>query len=249
MTAKQLKINSNQVFIFETAQQLVRDLAIKLHDYAAEKAQQHRQFYLSLAGGTTPKQLYTCLATDASFDRQLWQHFEIFFGDERYVPHTSADSNYKMAKEAWLDHVSIPAQQIHPIPTHCQKSEDCALAYAQAMNFLPMVNGLPCFDVILLGMGDDGHTASLFPNTPVLQQTQKWVDSVYVAKHDSQRITFTYPLINNAQQIFVLVTGESKAAMLKRVFYEPKANLPIQQIENRAGLTWFLDAAAAAELI
>jgi 6-phosphogluconolactonase len=154
-----------------------------------------------------------------------------------------------MAKLAWLDRVSIPPQQIHPMPTHCVNIEKCVEEYTLVLNTMPKQNGIPCFDLILLGMGDDGHTASLFPDTPVLQETQKWLASVHVAKLDSRRITFTYPLINNALEIIVLVTGANKAEMLKRVLHEPAANLPIQHVRNRAGVHWFVDAAAAAGLV
>ena len=246
--AKRIKIDSHQVHIEDDANGLIAALTTYIRAAANAQRQQQRHYYLSLAGGTTPKQLYTSLAKDPHFDNELWQYFEIYFGDERYVPHTSVDSNYKMAKQAWLDRVPIPQQQIHPVPTHCTQIAKCVEEYTSVLNAIPKVNGIPCFDLILLGMGDDGHTASLFPDTPILQETQKWLASVYVAKLDSQRISFTYPLINNAKEIIVLVTGANKAAMLKRVFYEPAANLPIQHIKPRNGVTWFVDAAAAAEL-
>lgn len=246
---KKLKIDSHQIHIDDDVETLIANLTLLIHDAAKAKQALGQHYYISLGGGTTPKRLYQALASDQRFSTDLWQSFEIYLGDERYVPHTSADSNYQMIKQAWLDQVPIPASQIHPIPTHCEDVDRCARDYADVVNAIPKLNALPCFDLILLGMGDDGHTASLFPDTPVLEETQKLVAAVYVAKLDSQRITSTYPLINNAKQVLVLVTGQNKAAMLKRVFYEKQAKLPIQRIRNRHGVLWFLDSAAATELV
>jgi len=246
--AKRFKIATHHVHIEDDVEHLVAELTTHIRAAANARRQQQRHYYLSLAGGTTPKRLYTSLAADPHFDVELWRCFEIYFGDERYVPHSSTDSNYHMAKLAWLDLVSIPPQQIHPVPTHCVNIEKCVEEYNSQLNSMPKQNGIPCFDLVLLGMGDDGHTASLFPGTPVLEETRKWLASVNVTKLDSRRVTFTYPLINNAQEIIVLVTGANKAGMLKRVLHEPAANLPIQNIRNRAGVHWYVDAAAAAEL-
>ena len=245
---KQLTIGSHQVHVAEDADSLIAALTTHIYSAATMQHQHQRHYYLSLAGGSTPKRLYASLAGDARFDQAVWQSFEIYFGDERYVPHTSSESNYRMAKQAWLDHVPIPTPQIHPVPTHCAQIESCVQAYTAILDAMPKHNGIPCFDLILLGMGDDGHTASLFPGTPALEETRQWLASVYVAKLDSQRITFTYPLINNAKEIIVLVTGANKAAMLKRVLQDPGARLPIQAVKPAAGVHWFVDAAAAAEL-
>ena len=247
--AKRIKIDAHQLHVEDDVGQLIAELTTHIRAAANAQRQHQRHYYLSLAGGSTPKRLYTSLAGDPHFDRELWQYFEIYFGDERYVPHTSVDSNYHMAQQAWLVHVPIPKPQIHPIPTHCTNIEKCVQEYSAVLNAMPKHNRIPCFDLVLLGMGDDGHTASLFPDTPVLQETQKWVASVYVTKLESQRISLTYPLINNAKEIVVLVTGANKAAMLKRVFHDPDANLPIQRIKPQSGIHWFVDAAAAAELV
>ena len=248
-TGKQIQIDRHRITVFADDQALIRVLATQIHTSVDEKIRQKQHYYLSLAGGTTPRHLYSYLAQDARFTQLHWQHLEVFFGDERYVPHDSAESNYKMAKEAWLDHVAIPKSQIHPIPTHCQESDDCAAEYARILKSLPMKKGVPCFDLVLLGMGDDGHTASLFPNTPVLDEQKQWVASVYVAKFNNTRITLTYPILDHANRIIVLVTGEGKADTLKRVMHDPSAQFPIQKIHNDNGIDWYLDAAAAAELV
>ncbi len=248
-TGRQIQIDQHRITVFTDDQALIEALATQIHTSLDEKIRLKQRYYLSLAGGTTPRHLYRYLAQDVRFTQQHWQQLEIFFGDERYVPHDSAESNFKMAKEAWLDHVTIPKTQIHPIPTHYQESNECAAEYARSLTTLPMTNGVPCFDLILLGMGDDGHTASLFPGTPVLDETKKWVASVHVARLNSVRITLTYPILNHARKIIVLVTGAGKAETLKRVMHEPSAQFPIQKIQNTNGVDWYLDAAAAAELV
>jgi len=247
-TGRQIRIKQHRLTIYADSQHLITALAGQIHGMVTQQRAQQQRFFMSLAGGTTPKALYTHLAKDRSFTASDWQQFEIFFGDERYVPHDSADSNFNMAREAWLNYVPIPKSQVHPIPTDCADADSCASQYAITLASVPKRNDIPRFDLILLGMGDDGHTASLFPDTPVLQEQQKWVAGVYVAKFNSQRITLTYPVLNNASKVIVLVTGESKAVTIKRVMHDAAAHFPIQQLNNPEGVDWYLDEAAAAEL-
>ncbi len=243
-----LTLNSNRVFIHDDVDALIVHLASVIQAAAVDCQAAGRHYYLSLAGGSTPKRLYASLARDDRFDSALWSAFEIYFGDERYVPHDSEDSNYRMVKQAWLDHVPIPAAQVHPVPTQCSDIQDCARNYADQLATLPQQNGVPCFDLALLGMGDDGHTASLFPGTPVLNETSRFAAEVFVSKLDSYRITLTYPVLNNARRVVAMVTGQAKARMLKQVLTGPDKEYPIQRISNPHGVDWFVDRAAAEAL-
>jgi len=245
---RQLKIDQHRISIFDSSVSLVRALTSEILVDLEHCLHEKRHYYLSLAGGSTPKQLYSHLAKEENITAQHWQQLEVYFGDERYVPHEHAESNYKMAREAMLDHVSIPSRQIHPIPTDCGMVDDCVERYSASLCNVPMRNGFPNFDLMLLGMGEDGHTASLFPGTPVLTEQTRWIAAVDVAKFNSQRITLTYPVINHAKRIVVMVTGQGKAATIHRVMRDPDAHLPIQDIHIAGGIDWYLDAAAAAEL-
>lgn len=247
-TERHMTIGKHRIHVFADTQSLVDTLTTELHQLLSISITRQQRFYLSLAGGTTPKQLYRTLAHDTRFTAQHWQQLEVCFGDERYVSHDDPQSNYKMVTEAWFDYVLIPKNQIHPIPTDCKNVEDCAILYAQQLTNIPQQHGLPCFDLMLLGIGEDGHTASLFPDTPVLNEQTKWAASVYVAKYSSQRITLTYPVINHAKKVAVIATGEGKSVILKQIMRQPEANLPVQKIRNAHGIDWYLDVAAAAEL-
>ncbi|MEO0457519.1 MAG: 6-phosphogluconolactonase [Cyanobacteria bacterium P01_A01_bin.114] len=199
---------------------------------------------IALSGGSTPKPLYAALAK-ADLP---WDKLYIFWGDERYVPHEHADSNLKMARESWLDQVSIPAEQVLAVATDLENPEASARQYQETLQqFFP--NELPPrFDVILLGMGDDGHTASLFPHTPVLQETERWV--AVGEKAGQPRITFTAPLINQARTVIFLVAGANKQAALSQVFSETASptDYPSKLVQPQGELYWLMDEAAAKGL-
>jgi 6-phosphogluconolactonase len=197
---------------------------------------------IALAGGSTPKPLYEAIATQD----MPWDKIHIFWGDERYVPATHPDSNEGMARSAWLSKVPIPAANIHPMPT---KEAEPALAAQkheiQIQEFFKIGSGtFPAFDIILLGMGDDGHTASLFPHTPALNVSDRLVT---VGNKDGQpRLTFTVPLINHARSVFFLVAGASKQPALTQVFADQgdAAAYPSRLIQPDGELYWLLDQAA-----
>lgn len=201
---------------------------------------------IALSGGSTPQPLYAALA-DADLP---WQQIHIFWGDERYVPAEHPDSNYGMAKQVWLDLVPIPAANIHPIPTDLADPQLAATAYDRQISthFAPAVGAIPVFDIILLGMGDDGHTASLFPHTAALAVVDRLVT---VGDKDGQpRITFTFPLINHAGSVIFLISGTSKQAALAEIF-APVGDLaayPSRGVRPEGELLWLLDAAAGAQL-
>lgn len=202
---------------------------------------------IALAGGSTPKPLYEKLAA-----HQLpWENIHIFWGDERYVPADHPDSNQRMARQAWLDRIEIPAANIHPIPTTIQDPQQDAAFYDQALRdfFQVSVGQMPVFDIILLGMGDDGHTASLFPRTDALEVSDRLVT---VGNKDGEpRITFTVPLINAAHTIIFLIAGQSKQDALQKIFHEPVdgRDYPSKLIApNQGVLWWLLDATAGDRL-
>ncbi len=204
------------------------------------------RFTIALAGGSTPKPLYEALAQESL----PWSKIHIFWGDERYVPATDDNSNQKMARSAWLDRIDIPQGNIHPMNTTAgDPHRDAKQHQRELQQFFQTSPGeLPTFDLILLGMGDDGHTASLFPHTSALEVTDEWVT---VGEKDGQpRITFTFPVINQARCVLFLVAGENKRPALKEVFAEEgdAQNYPSRSIQPQGELMWLLDRDAAAEL-
>ncbi|MEL6440896.1 MAG: 6-phosphogluconolactonase [Cyanobacteria bacterium J06621_8] len=203
------------------------------------------QFTIALSGGSTPKPLYAALATQDL----PWSKIHIFWGDERYVPATHTDSNQLMARQAWLNQIPIPQENIHPMVTTSDDPEvDAAQHEAELREFWQMPSGFPRFDLILLGMGDDGHTASLFPRTPALTVSDRLIT---VGNKDGQpRLTFTVPLINHARCVLFVVAGANKRSALKQIF-APQGNeqqYPSRLIQPQGKLLWLLDYEAGAEL-
>ncbi|MBM0741194.1 6-phosphogluconolactonase [Phormidium sp. CLA17] len=200
---------------------------------------------IALAGGGTPKPLYEKLA-----EQDLpWEKIHVFWGDERYVPADHPDSNEGMARRAWLDKVPLPPANIHPIPTGATDPADAAAQHeAELQAFFKLSAGtFPAFDIILLGIGDDGHTASLFPHTDALQVRDRLIT---VGNKDGQpRITFTATLINHAYTALFLVAGASKRPALDHIFAPDDDTLyPARLIQPQGELWWLLDQAAGAEL-
>jgi 6-phosphogluconolactonase len=201
---------------------------------------------LALAGGSTPKPVYEAL----SLLNLPWERLHIFWGDERYVSRDHPDSNQGMARQAWLDKIDIPPENIHPMPTDSQDAVLDAQKYETQLRQWFKLTGseFPTFDLILLGMGDDGHTASLFPHTAALDVGDR---SITVGDKDGQpRITFTVPLINHARSVLFLVSGESKRPALAQVFAEVSdaRAYPSRLIHPQGELIWLLDQAAGAAL-
>ena len=201
-------------------------------------------FYVALAGGSTPKGLYQKLATSPYNEQIDWSRVHLFFGDERCVPHTHDDSNFKMANHAMIDHVSIPDENVHRMPTEKVDAAEVAEAYAQTMQ--EVMDGAP-FDLLLLGLGPDGHIASLFPDTPALDVTDTLTTSLFVEKFESWRVTMTYPVINAARQVIVFISGEAKAAIVKDITGDAISGLPVQRLAPQNDYFWFMDKAAAGQ--
>lgn len=235
-----------------TPQDLFQAAAEEVIRSATDAVAQRGRFTIALSGGSTPRNLYTLIAANASTTLP-WDQMFFFWGDERHVPPDSPDSNYRMAKEALLSKVPIPAANIFPIPAENPDASAAAETYEQTLQkFFAVAPGeFPRFDLILLGMGPDGHTASLFPETAALQEKSRLVVANWVEKLGSSRITFTLPLLNAARCVAFLVSGADKAAALHEVLEgnAPAEKYPSRLVQPRDGkLIWFVDRAAASGL-
>ncbi len=209
------------------------------------------RFVAVLAGGSTPRRTYALLANADYAERVPWESVWIVFGDERDVSADSPDSNARMAREALLDHVPIPEEQILTMQGDSDQPARAAWFYEEKLRELYPDAGWPEFDLVLLGLGEDGHTASLFPGTDAVDEQDKWVVANYLPEAGRWRITLTLPAINHAALILFLVTGAGKAAAVARVFGElpHEGVLPAERIQPVTGdLEVFLDHAAAARL-
>lgn len=220
---------------------------------AAHKAiEQQGRFSVALSGGSTPRALFELLATPEFSSQIDWQRVHVFWGDERGVPPTAPASNYQMANQVLLVRVPIPRENIHRILSE-MPAADAARAYANTLreHFHPEGGALPRFDLILLGLGENGHTASLFPHTKLLHNDTDWVASEYIAEVKMERITLTAPVINAAKEVLFLVTGGDKAPTVRAVLqgeYRPE-DLPAQLVRpSDGGPVWLLDCDAASKL-
>jgi 6-phosphogluconolactonase len=205
-------------------------------------------FRVSLAGGSTPKLLYSLLASDAFRERFPWQRVFWYWGDERFVPHDHRDSNYRMTREAMLARAPVPPENIHPIAV-TGHPDDAALRYERTLQEAYGAPALdparPLFDVTLLGLGADGHTASLLPGEPVLNERTHWVAAVSHGRPEV-RITMTYPAIESSRRVAFLVTGKEKAAIFRSI-RAGTAAVPAARVRPVGELFWFVDSAAAGE--
>jgi 6-phosphogluconolactonase len=229
---------------FESGETLALDVAEWLCDLAQAS---DRAFAVCLSGGSTPRRLYECLAAPEIASRFPWNRTHWFWGDERFVPHDHPDSNYRMTREALLSRVSIPEANIHAVPTEGLSPEEAAIAYEATLKRFygadSLAPGRPLFDVTLLGIGDDGHTASLFPSQPALQETRRWAVAVIGAKAEA-RITLTYPVLDSSREVSFLVTGEAKRDVVTRAQAGDRT-LPAAMVRPVGRLHWFTDRAAA----
>ena len=235
-----------------TPQDLFQAAAEEVIRVASNAVAQRDRFTIALSGGSTPKNLYTLIAANAGSSLP-WEKVFFFWGDERHVPLDDPDSNYRMAKESLLSKLPVPPANIFPVPAGNQDAEAVAEAYEQTLkNFFALKRDeLPRFDLILLGMGPDGHTASLFPETPALGEKSRLVVANWVDKLKTSRITFTLPLLNAARCVVFLVSGTDKAAVLREVLEgdAPGEKYPSKLVRPSNGkLIWFVDRAAASQL-
>ena len=228
--------------------------ALHLVELAEEAVAARGRVRIAVSGGSTPKATFALLADPAHpfLNRMPWSALELFFVDERTVPPDHPESNYRMTREALLDHVNLREDQVHRMQGELEP-EVAAAEYEFDIRRTFRLEGAeaPRFDIVTLGMGDDGHTASLFPHTAALNEMGRLVVANQVPQKDTWRITLTWPVINHAREVFFLIAGADKADRLKEVFIGPKdvERLPSQLIWPASGiLTLILDKAAAAQL-
>lgn len=238
-----------QIIIAENHQEFIRQGAEVILEIGQNALAKRGRFLMVLSGGSTPKPIYQKLASPEYASALDWSKGHIFWSDERAVPPDHPDSNYRMAKETLLDALNIPIANIHRVEAESDPDQAVAAYENELQAFFP--DQTNSFDLVLLGVGDDGHTASLFPGTTALEETEKWVAANFVEKLDSWRITLTYPAINSAANVLFLVSGESKAAALNSVLQldDPGKQFPARLVRPAGGnLIWMLDPAAAGML-
>lgn len=240
-----------EVRIVADAEGLARAGASEFVRAAKEAVRANGVFTVALSGGSTPKGLYSLLASDVSFESQVpWDKTHFFWGDERQVPPDDPDSNYRMTNEAMLSKVPISAANVHRVKGELEDARQAAEDYERALHdFFRLAPGqLPRFDLLLLGMGPDGHTASLFPGTQALSEQKHLVVANWVEKVDSYRITLTLPVLNNAACVVFLVSGAEKAETLRAVLEGEAGSepYPSQLIHpTRGRLIWLVSREAA----
>jgi 6-phosphogluconolactonase len=252
MTMKQ----NPTITICKDADALATQAAERIIQAAAQAIEERGRFMVALAGGSTPEKTYTLLAQPACLPRIDWGKTYLFFGDERFVPPDDPRSNYGMVRRTLLASVPVPADHLFPVPTDRDTADACASAYA---GILRAVFGAtdprrpPRFDLILLGLGDDGHTASLFPHAASLAVEDRWVvaSPPGTLPPPIDRITLTFPVLNAAREVIFLVSGEKKAAVLQELL----EGLPSREQRPASGvhpddgaLIWLIDEAAAQRL-
>jgi len=228
------------VYVYESADEVARAAAEEFIVLVAGVLADGAVARVALAGGSTPKAMYRLLALPVNRERVEWRRVEIFFGDERCVPPDHADSNYRMAREALLDHVPLGADRVHRVAGERPPAE----AAAQYQQMLARLGDPPRLDLVLLGMGPDGHTASLFPGTPVLEETRALAAPVYVDKLESWRVTLTAPVLSAAKHVVITTVGAEKADALATALLDPPGAVPIQLV-RAIDQRWIVDRAAA----
>ena len=242
------------VRIVESLAQVAEAAADEFIARAGEAIDHHGRFTVALSGGSTPKALHGVLVERSNKNPRLidWSRIQIFFGDERHVPPDHPDSNYRMAKETLLSKVPIPEVNVHRMRCENPDANAVAVEYDKilASEFRLKESQLPRLDLILLGMGPDGHTASLFPGTEEVREMQKRVIGNFVPKFNAWRVTFTFPVINHAECVMPMISGGDKAPALREVMGAGSPDTyPIKNVHPTHGaLLWIVDKAAAKEL-
>jgi 6-phosphogluconolactonase len=231
--------------VFADAHLLTRGVADESARAIVEAVAARGRCSVCLSGGATPKSLNELWARDYA-SRIPWAQIDFFWGDERYVPHDDPRSNFRMARDTLLTRVAISPEKIHPVPTSSGIPEDDARKYEAEMRKV-FADGTPQFDLMFLGLGPEGHTASLFPGSPALDEKQSWAVAVEAPAEPPQRITMTFPVINRARNIFFLVEGTKKREILRTIRDEPDGDAspyPAARVRSAGRVIWFLDQAA-----
>jgi 6-phosphogluconolactonase len=238
------------ILVFDDAEQVAQAAARRVVELARQTIAERGNFSIALSGGSTPKRIYELLASDEYRTQVDWPNVHIFFGDERTVPPDHHESNFRMASEAMLSHLPIPETNIHRMNGVGDAAANASDYESDMREYFGDVQW-PRLDLVMLGMGDDGHTASLFPETTALEERTAWVVANWVEKFNTWRITLSAPAINAARNVLFLITGAGKTDRLHEVIMGERdtARLPSQLIAPREGkLEWFVDKAASAKL-
>jgi len=243
---------SRTIIITPTIEELFVAAAKEVVQVVLDCRKEGRDCRVALAGGSTPRGLFQLLTRDPYRSQLSWEHLRVFWGDERTVPPDHQESNYRMAEEALLSHVPIPSEQVFRIEGELSAG-DAATRYEAVLReqFRLSPGEVPQFDLILLGMGPDGHTASLFPGTPAVAESKKLVAAPWVEKLRTHRVTMTPPVLNAAKHVVFLISGEDKAKALQAVLEGPAdpARYPAQVVNPRAGdMVWLVNQDAAGLL-
>ncbi len=241
--------------IFENIDALYAALEEQWQLVAHAAIADHGAFHVALAGGSTPRNFYKKLAQQSAIDESYWHNTHIYFGDERCVSQDHPDSNYRMAKETLLSVAPLLPGHVHAMFSADLSVEENVAQYDTLLHdTLPLdAKGCPVFDLVLLGMGEDGHTASLFPETDILHESEKPVAAQFVQKLNAWRMSLTFPVINAASHVAVLVAGGAKAKVLADIFSADNnatdnnavVRYPVQQVDPTGQLDWYLDTSAA----
>jgi 6-phosphogluconolactonase len=242
---------TREIRIEPTAEGVALSAASEFLQQVRESVTAKGRFTIALSGGSTPRALYALLASDKYRDQAPWDKIRFFWGDERDVPPDHPDSNYRMALEAMLSKVPAPSSNVHRVKTELADAAEAAAQYEEELRKVFQIpeGELPRFDLVLLGMGPDGHTASLFPGTEALGERHRLVVANRVEKFGAYRITMTLPVLNNAACVMFLVTGEDKAQILKEVLEGEPGRYPSQLIQPVDGrLLWVVEQSAASLL-
>lgn len=236
--------------VYKSVAVLAEKAAEKIAVLASIALDTHGRCSLVLSGGSTPRSVYEILGSARYRNRVDWQRTHLFWGDERCVAPHMPESNFRMVKESLLQHIEIPESHIHRIRVEHQPAQAALLYEAEiAAHFTLKPGAMPPFDILLLGMGEDGHTASLFPGTTALDVTTRSVVDLYVDRLRSHRVTVTFPVINKAHNVIVLVSGMSKAPVLRKVLEDKPGHYPIERVNPASGnLYWLVDHEAASQL-
>lgn len=243
---------AREVVVLPDLDAVSEEAARRFVTLANDAVERTHRFTVALAGGSTPERMYRLLASDTYRDAIPWASVYLFFGDERCVPPDDAESNYRMAREALLDHVPVMPEQVFRMEGE-RDPQSAAMTYdAKLGDVFGLTPGrIPQFDLILLGMGPDGHTASLFPHTDGLQVVERLVTANFVPKFDAWRLTLTYPVLDAASNVLFMVGGAEKADAVYEVLEGANnpAEFPSQGVQSPGGtVTFLLDSAAASKL-
>jgi 6-phosphogluconolactonase len=244
-------VNKREIVICQDSADLCRQAADRFIELASEAINQRDRFAVALSGGSTPRGLYALLGAPEYRGEVAWSNVHLFWGDERSVPPDDAESNFRMVQEALLAKISLPGANVHRMLGEAEPAAAAAAYEAELRQFFALPAGSwPRFDLVLLGLGDDGHTASLFPGSSVLNETEHLVAPSYVERLNAYRLTLTFPVINHAAEVAFLVSGQNKAAMVKAILAASGTNYPAARIRPVDGeLRWFITQDAAGDAV